>query len=89
MNCDPRFTFLQDTVQVEKEAADHSLIGKNEATPYEIEADTYEPTQEEFSTDNFALEEFQLTAPAVLFKKREYPPLHIFVSLNITCSRLA
>ena len=32
------------------------------------------------ASNDFTIEEFHLEAPSVLFKEKEYPPLHIFVS---------
>ena len=71
------FIFKDFTVPAENEDT-----ARSETSRLSIESDTEEVTQDDVLVNNFELGEFQLTAPAILFKKRKYPPLHIFVSTH-------
>ena len=72
-------TFFKDlAAQVE-----NGGMTRMEVARFSIESETHQLIQDDIFVDNFGLGEFQLVAPAVLFKKRKYPPLHIFVRIFI------
>lgn len=63
------------------QAATSTYVDKVEILPAQTDTGAVDSTQDDVTAENVFLEEFQLVAPSVLFKKREYPPLHIFVSI--------
>ena len=62
--------------------AENEGISRSEMSRYSIVSDALELLQDDVFVDSYTTGEFQLIAPSVLFKKRKYPPLHIFVSEN-------
>jgi len=58
--------------------AENEGISRSEMSRYSIVSDALELLQDDLFVDSYTTGEFQLIAPSVLFKKRKYPPLHIF-----------